>query len=192
MNAESLSTSAIEHTAQRLISTFARCFGDSCSTELVGGATEPLYEPAGHAGLLHRLYFRDDYFASALHEVSHWCIAGEARRQQRDFGYWYAPDGRDQAQQSAFEAVEYKPQALEWLFCLACAFPFQISFDNLDATGSGMPDAGPFKQRIYKQAQHWAQHGLPSRAALFFQALSEEFGTQLDPGSLTLTLEELR
>ncbi len=38
---------------------------------------------------------RTDFFASALHEISHWCVAGKARREQVDFGYWYCPDGRD-------------------------------------------------------------------------------------------------
>ncbi len=50
-------------------------------------------------------------FASALHEISHWCIAGKARRELVDFGYWYCPDGRDAMTQSQFEDVEVKPQA---------------------------------------------------------------------------------
>jgi elongation factor P hydroxylase len=178
--------------AQRLIDTFADCFGEHESTELVGGAQEPLYLPAQQSGELHRLYFREDYFASALHEVAHWCIAGARRRQQHDFGYWYAPDGRNEAQQRAFEAVECKPQALEWLFCLACAYPFRISLDNLDTTGQGMPEAGPFKQHILRQGLHWQEHGLPERAAMFFAALSEEFGTGLVPGEVTLNALDLR
>jgi elongation factor P hydroxylase len=34
-----------------------------------------------------------------------WSIAGEKRRLLPDLGYWYAPDGRTQEQQSLFEQV---------------------------------------------------------------------------------------
>lgn len=68
-----------------------------------------------------------------LLEMSHWCVAGKARRGLSDFGYWYAPDGRTAAQQQAFERVEIKPQALECLFTLACGRQFQVSQDNLFA-----------------------------------------------------------
>ena len=100
---------------ERLEQVFMRCFGSSLCTRLQGGAAEPLYQPATLEGDYHVLYYRADYFASALHEVAHWCIAGEIRRQQTDFGYWYAPDGRSPAQQRAFERVECRPQALEWM-----------------------------------------------------------------------------
>lgn len=40
---------------------------------------------------------------------------GEKRRQLVDFGYWYAPDGRSAEQQELFQAVEVKPQAMEWI-----------------------------------------------------------------------------
>ena len=76
--------------------------------------------------------FAHGFYASGLHEISHWCIAGEARRQLVDFGYWYCPDGRDAQTQSEFEAVEIKPQALEWMFCVAAGFPFNVSCDNLN------------------------------------------------------------
>ena len=84
---------------------------------------EPYYQPATGECDMHRLFYRSDYFASALHEVAHWCIAGERRRQLADFGYWYTPDGRSPQQQSAFEAVEAKPQPLDWFFSLACGYP---------------------------------------------------------------------
>jgi elongation factor P hydroxylase len=140
---------------------------------------------------MHRLYYRSDYFASALHEVAHWCIAGERRRQLADFGYWYAPDGRSPQQQSAFEAVEAKPQALEWLFSLACGYRFRISVDNLGATQAGEHDTAPFRQRVLAQARAWQQSRLPPRAELFFSALSLEFGTGLKPGDPELDLAGL-
>lgn len=104
---------------------------------LVRGADEPEYLPATHNQPA-RIMFAHGYFASALHEISHWCIAGEQRRTLPDLGYWYAPDGRTAEQQALFEQVEIKPQALEWLFTTACQRKFQVSLDNLNGeAGSG-------------------------------------------------------
>lgn len=97
-------------------------------TRLCGGGAEPVYL----AGPPARIVYTRDYFRSALHEVAHWCVAGPERRQRDDYGYWYAPDGRDAAQQRLFEQVEIAPQALELIFCAACAHPFRVSVDNLD------------------------------------------------------------
>ena len=91
--------------AQRLEAVFGACFAARWRTRLVGGAGEPFYQPARSAGEYHLLHYRLDYFASALHEVAHWCIAGTRRRRLPDFGYWYAPDGREPVQQRAFEAL---------------------------------------------------------------------------------------
>ena len=87
--------------SERLERAFADCFADKLHTRLQGGADEPLYQPALQQGHSHVLHYRADYFASALHEVAHWCIAGTARRRQVDFGYWYAPDGRSGNEQLA-------------------------------------------------------------------------------------------
>ena len=163
--------------ASRLEQVFNDCFVASLSTRLCGGAAEPLYQPACGDQGMHVLHFREDYFASALHEIAHWCIAGPQRRLQVDFGYWYAPDGRNNAQQCAFEAVEYKPQALEWFFCKACDYRFRLSMDNLDEANGGLPDTSAFQQRVLSQAQRWQQDGLPDRAALFYAALCREFGS---------------
>ena len=158
---------------------FAACFARQFKTELVGGAPEPLYQPGSH-GVLHRLYYREDYFASALHEVAHWCIAGPRRRTLKDFGYWYEPDGRTAAQQTAFEQVEYRPQALEWHFSRACGYPFCVSIDNLDGSGGDVPDNSAFKRRIVEQAALWQSNGLPTRAARFAEALGREFDVPLE------------
>ena len=72
-----------------LIRLFDQCFQQSQQTCLVGGADEPLYQPATREGQYHQVVFRADYFASALHEIAHWCLAGRVRRQQLDYGYWY-------------------------------------------------------------------------------------------------------
>ncbi|MCR9184907.1 MAG: elongation factor P hydroxylase [Halieaceae bacterium] len=154
---------------------FAQCFLQAENTLLCGGADEPLYAPSTQPGEPHRLWFREDYFASALHETAHWCIAGAARRQQLDFGYWYAPEGRDPAAQAAFESVEVRPQALEWCFSIACGYPFRISTDNLAAGGGETGDHSAFESAVRREALRLAGATLPRRAAVFFRALQAEF-----------------
>lgn len=153
---------------------FDETFADVWRTRLVGGAAEPLYQPATAEDSWHRVYYRADYFASALHEVAHWCIAGSARLAEVDYGYWYIPDGRSAQQQERFEAVEARPQALEWIFSRACGAAFQPSIDNLD----GAPgDADRFGQAILAAAQAYCREGLPQRAAAFRRALCAFYGT---------------
>ncbi|WP_238946837.1 elongation factor P hydroxylase [Seongchinamella unica] len=160
----------------RLVSVFEGCFGVTENTSLVGGAQEPLYRPADDNNSRNLLYFREDYFASALHETAHWCIAGAERRRLVDFGYWYAPEGRSADEQRAFEAVEVKPQALEWIFSLACGYRFRISVDNFADRGE-LVDTSDFRRKVATQARHWQRVGLPPRAARFTRALRQEFAT---------------
>lgn len=181
--------------SSRLEQVFADCFADSERTRLLGGAREPLYVPAGEVQEdrvedWHRLYYREDYFASALHEVSHWCIAGRERRRQRDFGYWYAPDGRGPEQQAAFQAVEVKPQALEWCFAQACGFPFQVSLDNLDGGDEARASEAAFRAAVIERANWLREHGLPPRAQQFFDALARTFATGTTVASLEFTFGE--
>ena len=184
---ESLSPGIFD--AEILVQVFNDCFLKSESTCLVGGATEPIYQPSLCQGQPHQICYREDYFASALHEVAHWCIAGESRRQLVDFGYWYAPDGRTTQQQSAFENVECKPQALEWFFARACHYPFRVSADNLSGGLEG-PDEN-FKCNIFDQVQCWQREGLPMRAKTFFVALARTFGASPASGSLHFSIAEL-
>ena len=176
----------------RLEQVFNACFFDAYNTRLCGGADEPLYQPAIAVGECSVLYYRDDYFASALHEVSHWCLAGAERRRKPDFGYWYAPEGRCAEQQLAFEAVERTPQALEWFFSKACGYRFQVSVDNLELTNSGAHDQAQFQQSVLEQVFAWQREGLPSRAADFYRALSHEFGTHVPARQLCFSLAECR
>jgi hypothetical protein len=178
--------------SKRLEQVFDTCFAKSFHTRLLGGADEPLYRPRSPGDALNALYYRQDYFASALHEVAHWCIAGEQRRQQLDFGYWYAPEGRSVKQQLAFEAVERKPQALEWYFSKACGYRFRLSADNLALTNTGAHDTGLFQRAVLEQALQWQRAGLPARAAEFYRALSREFATGMTPEQLHFSLEELQ
>lgn len=163
----------MQHYAHDLIIIFDRCFRQKCNTRLIGGALEPIYLPAENGDDCHRVCFTQDYFASALHEVAHWCIAGDQRRRLVDYGYWYAPDGRDAAQQKVFESVEVKPQALEWIFSEACGFRFQVSADNLSGD-CGASDV--FRANIAKQVQKYCTDGIAERPRTFIIALAEYYG----------------
>lgn len=156
-----------DHCAHELEAIFARCFLASQGTVLVGGGEEPIYLP----GEPHRIVYRADYFASALHEVAHWCIAGRRRRALVDYGYWYLPDGRDADQQRAFEQVEAAPQAIEWIFADACGSDFRVSADNL-AHGPGEG----FEAAVAARKARYLREGLPARAARFAAALRARWG----------------
>lgn len=160
-----------------VVDLFDTLFFDSYRTRLVAGADEPIYLPAQADGGdcdHHRLCFREDYLSSALHEIAHWCLAGAQRRQLEDFGYWYQPDGRDAEQQRLFEAAEVKPQALEWMFSVACGQSFQFSVDNLGNGQSAPSDS--FVASVVKQARQWCEaSALPSRAELMLAALVDQF-----------------
>ncbi|WOH37583.1 elongation factor P hydroxylase [Thalassotalea fonticola] len=156
------------HNYQDLINIFATQFSLTENTCLVKGDDEPIYLPADERNNQHRVIFAHGFYASAFHEISHWCIAGKERRLLEDFGYWYAPDGRDAVQQKKFEQVEIKPQALEWAFCIACGFKFNVSADNL----SGIEvDRYGFQCKVFAQVLHYLEHGFPKRAGLFIAAL---------------------
>lgn len=137
---------------------------------LVRSGGEPEYFPAQDNEPA-RIEFAHGFFASALHELSHWCMAGDARRQLPDFGYWYAPDGRTEAQQQAFERVEIKPQALECLFTLACGRNFQVSQDNLFANFD--TSSSTFASDVYQQVESYIAkpYTLPRDAKTLLTAL---------------------
>lgn len=160
----------IEHLASDLELIFNACFKQAYNTVLIGGASEPLYQPQNNEHKTHCIFYSHDYFASALHEVAHWCIAGEQRRLLEDYGYWYTEDGRNANQQAEFERVEVKPQAIEWAFSKACHKPFRVSIDNLTA---GEIDDTPFKNAVAQQLAEYDESGFPPRAAAFLLALRQ-------------------
>lgn len=139
-------------------------------TRLVGGFAEPFYQaPAGTAPA--EVQFTRDYERSALHELAHWCIAGDARLKQDDYGYWYAPDGRTGDQQQQFFKVEIKPQALERHFCEALGMPFDVSVDNLE--NIDIDGIETFKHDVERQYTHYTSTGLPERASVIYQCLQQ-------------------
>lgn len=139
-------------------------------TRLVRGKDEPLYRPADEQTPYHQIIFARGFYASALHEISHWCIAGTKRRQLEDYGYWYLPDGRNAQEQSAFEQAEISPQALESLFAEACGRTFHVSVDNLG--GDVEVDRDAFAKKVNARKQRYLQEGLPTRANALYVALT--------------------
>ncbi|XOV78821.1 MAG: elongation factor P hydroxylase [Aestuariibacter sp.] len=164
----------MQHHYQDLIRIFNDTFAASYNTRLVKGDDEPIYLPADPQVAFHRIVFAHGFYASGLHEIAHWCIAGEHRRLQIDYGYWYCPDGRDAGQQAAFEKVEVKPQALEWCFSVAAGLAFKVSTDNLN----GVPvDRFAFQDKVLAQVATYLPSGLPQRAARFVDALGDFYNT---------------
>lgn len=135
------------------------------NVKLIKGEYEPEYFPAQNQTPA-RIQFAHGFFNSALHEISHWTIAGKHRRTLPDLGYWYAPDGRTKEQQAVFEQVEVKPQAIEWLFAKAFGRRFRVSLDNLTGDAG---DSRYFKDNVYQQVKSLflGKTKLPQDAAYF-------------------------
>jgi elongation factor P hydroxylase len=164
------------HEYQDVIKIFNECFFVRYNTRLVKGLDEPLYLPEDESRPHNELYFAHGFFASALHECSHWLIAGEKRRKLVDFGYWYFPDGRSEEQQELFQSVEVKPQAIEWILSKAAGYRFRVSIDNLDGPESNTID---FKKAVYQQVKVYCEQGLSARVESFREALCHFYGTPL-------------
>jgi len=106
-----------------------------------GGVEEPFYQaPKENQPAV--LRYTNNYPRSLLHELSHYCLAGESRRQQDDFGYWYTPCGRTAEEQKRFEKVEARPQGLERVLCELLGLKFSLSLDDF----SGHPITEDFEQ----------------------------------------------
>ena len=158
--------------ADDIAQVFHACFQRDFRVKLEGGAAEPYYLPATCSDDSHTIYFREDFASSALHEIAHWCIAGAARRQQPDFGYWYEGD-RGPHQQREFERLEVRPQALEWIFSEASATPFRVSCDNFDEAAL---DIESFRRAVVEAVRARLAEGLPPRAGKFVAALMAKTG----------------
>ncbi|WP_308433816.1 elongation factor P hydroxylase [Thalassotalea profundi] len=149
---------------------FEITFYSQYRTKLVKGESEPVYLPINEECDYHQVIFAHGYYSSALHEIAHWCIAGQARRLLEDYGYWYLPDGRDKEQQKQFEQVEVKPQALEWAFCVASNKAFNVSADNLNGYEA---DHTSFRLKVYQQVKKYLKEGFPKRAQQFIDVLAD-------------------
>ena len=151
-------------TADDIVACFDQLFSRRFNVRLRGGGEEPLFRPA-REGEMAEIHFRADYPASALHEVAHWCLAGRKRHRYEDFGYWYIPH-RTAEEQNRFEAVEIKPQALEWIFADAAGVPFRVSSDDV----CQLPNA-QFSARV-AEAKVLMEQQLPNRAQQFCNELN--------------------
>lgn len=159
---------------QDLIQIFEDTFFNNYNTQLVCGDDEPIYLPADNNVAYHRIIFAHGFYASALHEMAHWLVAGEQRRLSEDYGYWYEPDGRTALQQAEFEKVEVIPQAIEWAVALSCGFKFDVSVDNL----SGIEiDRQAFKHKVYQQVLHYLENGFSQRTTLLIKACADFYNT---------------
>lgn len=165
----------MSHQYSDLIAIFDQTFFDTFNTRLVRGDDEPVYLPADEHTPFHRIIFARGFYASALHEISHWCVAGPERRLQEDFGYWYEPDGRTEAIQAEFERVEVRPQAYEWILSLSAGFPFTVSCDNLN--GDFEPDRLAFMRKVHQEVLSILAAGLPTRVSMLSQALRAFYHT---------------
>jgi len=172
----------MRHQYSDLIQLFQQSFYQEYNTQLVKGGDEPIYIPAHEGCDYHQVIFARGYYASAFHEISHWCQAGAQRRLLEDYGYWYQPDGRDEQQQQQFEQVEVIPQAIEWAFNVAAQRQFHVSSDNLDGFQA---DTQAFQHKVYQQVLVFLERGFPLRAQQFIDALACFYQTPLP-----LTLEQ--
>ncbi len=131
-----------------LIALFATVFPN---LSIEGGADDPFYS-APRPNAKAKILFSNNYPRSLLHEVSHYCLAGKARRRLDDYGYWYHACGRTAAQQALFEQFEARPQGLEKAMCAIIGLDFSPSLDDF----SGRPISKVFLQRLeshYQQMQ---------------------------------------
>ena len=166
----------MQHHYQDLIALFEQVFFQQYNTRLVKGGDEPLYAPADENCVNHQIIFAHGYYASAFHEIAHWCHAGEKRRLLEDFGYWYIPDVRNEKQQNKFEQVEVIPQAIEWAFNVAAQKKFHTSADNLNGY---LGDTNGFKAKVHQQVLTFIEQGFPPRAQQFIQALATLYQTDM-------------
>lgn len=169
-----------QHDYKDLIAVFNETFEHDFNTKLEKGYDEPIYIPADIVyeqyplAHHHRVIFAHGYYASGLHEIAHWLVAGEQRRQKVDYGYWYIADGRNAKQQKAFEKVEVVPQAIEWIIAVAAGFDYKVSADNL----SGIEiDRVGFQHQIYDQVKTFLEDGLSPRTQALVIALQKFYNT---------------
>ncbi|MDN3610651.1 elongation factor P hydroxylase [Vibrio ostreicida] len=165
----------MNHHYKDLITIFNVTFLAEYNTRLERGGQEPIYLPANELAMNHRIFFANGFYASALHEIAHWCVAGPERRLLEDFGYWYEADGRTRDRQAEFEKVEVRPQAYEWIFSLSAGFAFSVSCDNLN--GDFEPDRFAFMKKVHREVEGLFEQGFPDRVLRFSQALRAFYRT---------------
>ena len=99
---------------EALVGVFNRVFQAADATILCGGLLSLITNPAHpQLSIFAKILIAVPYTRSRIG------VSRVPAQGLPDYGYWYAPDGRNAEQQSAFYSVEVKPQAIEALFCEA-------------------------------------------------------------------------
>ena len=152
---------------------FKDVFFKSHQTVLCGGFTEPEYIPSQNPSELHphRIHYRSDYTASALHETAHWCIAGSKRRLIKDYGYFYDPGMRTLESQKRFLQAEVLPQTIEALFHEALGLEFEPSLDAFHFSHKERSEMEVEFLESIKIAKKHSNQNLPPRAKQFIELL---------------------
>jgi len=167
-------TNPISHQIPDLMQIFDGLFFKAYNTRLIKGEHEPIYLPKNVGTSYNQVVFAHGFYASALHEIAHWLVAGERRRELEDYGYWYCPDGRSTEQQHEFENVEIKPQAIEWALSAAAGFDFNVSVDNLNGEQTCRFS---FQKRVQAQVFELLDKGFNIRTEELLKALSDFYKT---------------
>jgi len=156
-----------------LAQVFDDLFYEKWNTKLEASPSDPIYLPASDDCAYHRVMYYQDFFSSALHEISHWCIAGDERRMQVDFGYWYKPERSKVEEQELFECYETKVQGLEWVLSSAAGKDFYVSCDCFDQS---LLDLSRFRKSITEEALSIANSEcLSPRTIMLITALRDRF-----------------
>ena len=149
------------------------------ATSFYYGGSEPYYQSwsrtASRLVQPARLISREDFPSSALHEISHWCIAGIVRRSQDDFAYWYQPEGRSEQNQQRFYQAERIPQAIECLFSKSAGITFRPSFDDFNDSEQSETMRRRFVRSVDLQVAEFRKkpERLPYRARIFLANLKK-------------------
>jgi elongation factor P hydroxylase len=166
-------------TCDQIITIFDRCFAQhprpAIRARLIRGGDEPQYRPPTRWRPWGEIIFARGLAASSLHEAAHWLRAGPARRLLPDFGYWYIPDGRDDAAQARFEQSEIGIQAIEWILAWCAGVRFHVSADNLRSP----EPSSAFCAAIATDIQRRLAHPLPYRQRRLCAALTQATGRTL-------------
>ena len=178
--------------AAAIVSAFNACFAAPAvfACRRARGGEEPLYQPASAWQRESYVFYARDLAQSCLHEAAHWLYAGKERRLLTDYGYWYIPDGRNEAQQRVFEQHEINIQAREWLLSRAAGTDFRVSADNLRLS----EPSRAFMEGIVHAAQGLSTASWSQRMQLFCEALCARSGNESESlrSSDAYTLEKLR
>jgi elongation factor P hydroxylase len=150
-------------------------FKDSENTSIAESPDEPIYLPANETESLNQILYTAGSYTSVLHEISHWCIAGEGRRKQVDYGYWYKPDFQTPKESELYTQFEAKTHGIEWIFSLAAGVPFYIIPNNLSA---GFEVSQDLKEAVYRATLNYLNKGLPISAERFKHALLKYYGRE--------------